>query len=245
MVSGLVSLATLLDLNDSKYPEQNRRLQVYVWGWLAFLGCLLFFGPPLWRLFGPAFGWFAAVVAIYRFQDLVFASLDNVFGLTPRGVRWQERPGVSPVVIALWNIVQVTVIFALLYQIIAHYGSGVFEGPKGDEHGPSTPFGYLYLSWTTLFPPGSGYSAISGTARGLFMAEGASGLLIIGLTLAALLSRMGNDQTSPATGTAPTPPPSASVLDMEKYAKIVFYSLLTSVVAGFVGGVLAAMVLSA
>lgn len=221
----------------------NRRLQVYVLSWLGFLICLLFFGPPLWRLFGPAFGWFAAAVAIYRFQDLVFASLDNVFGLTPRGERWRERPGVSPVVIALWNIVQVIVIFALLYQIIAHHGVGVFEGPKGDERRPSTPFGFLYLSWTTLFPPGSGYTAISGTARGLFMAEGASGLLIIGLTLAALVSRIGNDQTSPATATAPSPPPPATVLDMEKYAKIVLYSLLTSVVAGFVGGVLAAMLI--
>lgn len=231
MLSGYVSAATWLDLNESK--KGSGRLEGYVIFWLVFLFALL--------VFGPASGCIALVFAwlgMYRLQDLVLASLDNVFGLTERGIKWQRRQGVGPVVIAVWNILQVIVIFALAYQNLAGARPGAFEGPS---HGPSGHFGFLYLSWTTLFPPGSGYTPISTTARVLVMAESTSGLLIIVLTLAALLSSR-NDP--PAQDSAPPPPPpddphqSIGILDI---ASILVCTLAAGVLSGFVGGIFAAV----
>jgi hypothetical protein len=240
-LSGWLSLATLLPL-DSK-EKGNDGLEAYVLGWLVFLCSLLFLGPCLLQFLGPAWGWLAlafALLGMYRLQDLVFASLDNVFGLTPRGIKWQSRPGVGPAVIAVWNIAQVIVIFALGYQNLA--GTDAFEGTSLHPHGPSGPFGFLYLSWTTLFPPGSGYTAISTPARVLVMAESGSGLLMIGLTLAALLSKI--DKSPQVEETPPSrriPLDSDTVTRIRNFAIIIFCVLGAGVVAGFTVGVLAGM----
>jgi hypothetical protein len=239
-VSAWASLATFLPLDRKR--KGSGGLEAYVFGWLLFLCSLLFFGP--------ASGCWAAVwawVGLYRLQDLVFASLDNVFGLTPRGIRWQDRPGVGPAVIALWNIAQVIVIYAIGYQnLAAGHGERVFDTPLGDKGGPSGHFGFLYLSWTTLFPPGSGFTAISTPARMLVMAESGSGLMIIGLTLAALLGQIDKSKTpgeaTATTSTSSTERPDLNtVIHIRNIAIISFFSLGAGVVAGFAGGVLAGM----
>jgi hypothetical protein len=239
VVSGWVSGSTWLNLKDNKEEQGSRRLEAFVVGWLVVLCLLLFLGPASGCL-AVAFAW----LGMYRLQDLVFASLDNVFGLTQRGTKWKNRSGVRPAVIALWNIVQVIVIFSLGYQNLAGGGTDVFEGPPRHPSGPSGSFGFLHLSWTTLFPPGSGYTAISTPARVLVMAESASGLLIIGLTLAALLSRIDKDE--PPQGPVPPPPPPDphTVARIRNIAIIIFFSLSAGVVAGFTCGVLAGMLTS-
>jgi hypothetical protein len=241
-VSGWISLATLLPLDRKSEGKRSGGLEGYVVLWLIAL-VLMLFGGPSSGCWAVTWAW----VGLYRLQDLVFASLDNVFGLTERGMRWQKRSdgGVGPVVIALWNIVQVIVIFALAYQNLAGHGDGVFEGPKADSTGPSGHFGFLYLSWTTLFPATSGYTAISPTARWLVMVEGASGLLIIGLTLAGLLSRLKDEKTSGGSTASTAPSTEIPNADPAKPIRnfwiISFFSVSTGVVAGFTVGVLFGM----
>jgi hypothetical protein len=237
MVSGCVSAATWLDLNESE--KGSSKLESYVLFWLGFLSSMLVLGPDS--------GGGALMIAgfgIYRLQDLVFASLDNVFGLTKRGNTWKRRSGVGPVVIALWNIVQVILIFALLYQNLAGGGRpGVFEAPSRPAVELSGWFSFLYLSWTTLFPPGSGYTPASTTARVLVMAESGSGLLIIGLTLAALISGIDKRQRR-SMRPPPPPPPSIGIREIRDIAIIGFFSLGAGVVAGFTVGLLVGMLTS-
>jgi hypothetical protein len=246
MLSGWLSLATLLPLDTKK--KRNSGLEGYVVGWLVFLCLLLFLGHHLLQFLGPGWRWLAtayALIGIYRLQDLIFASLDNVFGLTQRGIRWQKRPGgEGPAVIALWNIAQVIVIFALGYQNLAGRGPGVFEGPpRSDPDGPpGAPSDFLYVSWTTLFPPGSGYTAISWPARMLVMAESASGLLIIGLTLAALIARIDKSPDEANEAVSATEPADTDAIGrLRNFAIILFFVVATAILIGFICGVLAGM----
>jgi len=208
-----------------------------------------------------------AVVGVYRLQDLVLASLDNVFGLTMRGEVWKLRANTGPVILALWNIVQVIVIFALFYQTLAIFDLCAFEAP-GHEALPSGSFNFLYLSWTTLFPPSSGYVPMRGLSQGLVLAQSATGLLLVGLTLAALISRLTEDRpaddrliflsTTVAAAAQTISDESSkaaqrisveSIAAAERipggvFAKTVFWSVLASAVAGFFSGMAAAALLS-
>lgn len=239
MISARFSLATWMCLNPTK---KGYELELYALIWLGLLWYLLSVGPVT--------GTFRVLIlgaGIYRLQDLVFASLDNVFGLTKRGEQWKDDlPGAAPVVINLLNVLQVIVIFALFYQNWPGAGPDGFWGDKG--HTETLPgnlgFGFLYLSWTTLFPPGSGYTPIHPVTGWLFMAESVCGLLIIGLTLAALLAGVNKPAPGP---TAATPPVQRSVIgtwEVRDIAIIIVCAVVTGVVAGFTCGVLVGVLTS-
>lgn len=234
--SGYLSAATLLRLNDR---AMGYGLLGYVSLWLLVSLVTLWFGP-----YSGVWAVVIVVAALYRLQDLVFASLDNVFGLTKRGDKWRALPATAPVVINLLNIIQVIVIFALAYQNLPGGGSAAFRGPE--QTNLSGPFGFLYLSWTTLFPPGSGYTPTTATTRSLVMAESTSGLLIIGLTLAVLVARMPsrNEQPTP-TGTPSPVLPAHDGEAARRYIRdltvIIAATLVAGVLGGFVGGILAGM----
>ncbi|MBB3754009.1 hypothetical protein FHT44_006531 [Mycolicibacterium sp. BK634] len=146
--------------------------------------------------------------------------------------------------INLVNIVQVIVVFALAYQKLPGGGPDAFNG--SDQTPLSEPFSFLYLSWTTLFPPGSGYQPTSLTTRLLVMAESTSGLLIIGLTLAVLLSRMPSRGEHTAQQNSAQPPPQQPGQDVQaarqrvtELTAIIACILVAGTLGAFTGGVLA------
>ncbi|MBB3606083.1 hypothetical protein FHT40_005772 [Mycolicibacterium sp. BK556] len=229
--SVIFSAATWLGLNDS---VKGRRHLAYVGVWMVGLLALLKFGP-----FTGVAAFVVVVAGLYRLQDLVFASLDNVFGLTRRGDKWRSVPAGTSVVINLLNIIQVIVVFALAYQNVHGGGNDGFE--HKDLPDLTDPFSFLYLSWTTLFPPGSGYQPTSLGTRLLVMAEGTSGLLIIGVTLAVLVARMPpRTQPEPPESSSTHPPqPTGDTRLVQDMTAMIALILAATALGGFTGGVLA------
>lgn len=237
VISARISAATLLNLNRSK---RGYSLECYALVWLISLWLMLTTDSV------SGVGRFLILaLGVYRLQDLVFASLDNVFGLTMRGEDWERLPPATPVLINLLNIVQVIVIFALFYRNWPDAGHDGFSGDQLNALPGKLGFGFLYMSWTTLFPPGSGFTPIHTATRWLIMTESVTGLLIIGLTLAALLSRDDNStQEARLPANTPTPTNGVRIREIRDIAFIIACLLVAAAVTGFAGGVLAGMLFS-
>lgn len=126
-----------------------------------------------------AFGLICVAAAFYRLQDFLFASLDQALGLTGKrsftGTAWQ-----GPVLIALINLGQVVLVFAIAYQVLVTR-SAFTPAPAG------TRFGHLFLSWRSLPPLGSGYLPQTAGSRILAILESGTGILMLTITLARFL----------------------------------------------------------
>src|ERR1700733_1137849 len=113
-----VSVATWFDLD-----RNERHVHYYVLFWLIVLILILIFVPtsgwPGWVLVGFAF---------YRLQDLIFSTLDNVFQLTTRSIR-SDKYVLTPVVLALVNIIHIVLIFADAYLILTGHNPRSFSNP--------------------------------------------------------------------------------------------------------------------
>lgn len=201
-----ISFATWLNLDVNQ-----KRTHWYVLGWLGFLIFSLFIIPRSGWV-----GWLLVGLAFYRLQDLLFSTLDNVFHLTKKSVRSSDW-SLTLVVLALVNIVQIVLIFAIAYRFLTGHNPKSFENP------PSGSFDAFYLSWTSLPPLGGGASPHSIMAKALAMAEEATGLLIIVIAIGRFLgvadpkrseaaatsagSAKGPTRGVSAAGPPPGPPP--------------------------------------
>lgn len=70
---------------------------------------------------------------------------------------------------------QVTLVFALLDQSLAHGGFAAGHAR------PVSPLQFLYVSWTEMTTLGGSYGPTSDTARGLEMATGTAGILVLAI----------------------------------------------------------------
>ena len=129
---------------------------------------------------GLAFAW----LALYRLQDLLFGTIADCFGFQPFNGEWQSK-----VVLAIINIVQIVMIFAIAFLVFTT--ANAFSPPA-----PSGRFGHFYLSWNTLPPLGNGFAAQTVRARLLVMIESGAGVLLTVIALSRFLSN--SDKTSGA-----------------------------------------------
>src|ERR1700684_4468239 len=79
----------------------------YALGWLIVLLVILRFAPTSGN-WGLAFAW----LALYRLQDLLFGTIADCFELQPFKGEWPSK-----VVLALINIVQIVMIFAIAFPV--------------------------------------------------------------------------------------------------------------------------------
>lgn len=97
------------------------------------------------------------------------------------------------IVLALLNVFQVILIFAVLYSALQDlqgqaFVDGSFQDPGLKYHVIHTLGEFVYLSWTTLLTLGSNYTATTLSAKGLIMVEVASGLPLLAVALSAFIS---------------------------------------------------------
>jgi hypothetical protein len=170
--SRVFSVATWFELD-----ENERRIHRYVLLWLIALILILFFVPTSGWLGGVLLG-----VAFYRLQDLIFSTLDNVFRLTERSKRSDKYDAPNLVLLALVNVIQVVLIFAIAYLILTSHN------PRSFSDLPTGRFSNFFLSWISLPPLGGGASPQSTMARILTMIEEGTGLLIIVIAIGRFLS---------------------------------------------------------
>lgn len=160
-----------------KLDKWERGLHYYVFGWLVGLGLIL--------AFGTAVGWPRFVmlgIVFYRLQELMFATLDNALMLTKRGQECHEFAWQTPLMLALVDIIQIVLIFAVAYLILTG------QNPESFSHLPTGRFGEFFLSWISLPPLGGGATPMSTMARVLTISEEATGLLMIVIAVGRFLA---------------------------------------------------------
>jgi hypothetical protein len=151
-------------------------IHFYVLFWLGGLTLILAVGPTVgWP------GWIMVGIAFYRLQDLIFSTLANALSLSSH-VRSRSYSMRTLVVLALVNIVQIVLIFAIAYLVLTAQHPASFAQP------PSGRFGYFFLGWVSLPPLGGGATPLSTMARALTIGEEATGLLIVVIAVSRFLS---------------------------------------------------------
>jgi hypothetical protein len=160
-----------------KWDESERAIHRYVFGWLVPLSLIL--------AVGPAVGWPRFVmlgIVFYRLQELMFATLDNALMLTARGQKRHGFAWQTPLMLALVDIIQIVLIFAVAYLILTGQNRGAFS------YIPPGRFGEFFLSWISLPPLGGGATPLSIMARVLTISEEATGLLMIVIAVGRFLA---------------------------------------------------------
>ncbi len=167
------------DSQERSIDSREWSIQTYVLIWLAGLSAILAFGPTT--------GWPRFVmlgIVLYRLQELMFATLDNALQLTKRA----RRPNLpafnwpTPLLLALVDIIQVVLIFAIAYLILIGQNPAAFANP------PSNPFDAFFLSWISLPPLGGGATPLSTMARVLTIIEEATALLLVVIAIGRFLA---------------------------------------------------------
>lgn len=160
-----------------KWDLDERGIHNYVLFWLVALSLILAVGPTA--------GWAGLVmvgIVFYRLQEVIFSTLDNALSLTARGRQQPDFAWQTLLMLALVNIVQIVLIFAVAYLVLTGQNRGAFSQP------PTGRFGEFFLSWVSLPPLGGGAAPASTTARVLTIGEEATGLLIIFIAVGRLLA---------------------------------------------------------
>jgi hypothetical protein len=160
------------------WDNSERGIHYYVLFWLGGLTLILTVGPTVGL---P--GWIMVGLGLYRLQDLTFSTLDNALLLSDRS-RQRSYDGRTLIMLALVNIVQIVLIFAIAYLVLTRH-AGSFEQP------PTGRFGYFFLSWVSLPPLGGGAMPLSTIARLLTIGEEGTGLLIVVIAVGRFLSGPG------------------------------------------------------
>jgi hypothetical protein len=132
-------------------------------------------------------------IVFCRLQELMFSTLDSALMLTDsgreafRGFAWQ-----TALMLALVNIIQIVLIFAVAYLVLTGPNPGAFSHLSA---GRSSEF---FLSWISLPPLGGGATPLSTTARALTISEEATGLLMIVIAVGRFLAGQPNAPARPA-----------------------------------------------
>ena len=159
------------------WDSREAAIHYYVFGWLVPLSLILAIGPTT--------GWLRFVmlgIVFYRLQELMFATLDNALMLTKRGQECRDFAWQTALMLALVDIVQIVLIFAVAYLVLTGQTRGAFS------YVPTGRFGEFFLSWISLPPLGGGATPISTMARALTISEEATGLLMIVIAVGRFLA---------------------------------------------------------
>lgn len=127
--------------------------------------------------------WIFGFLAGWRWLEIFTVGLGIVLNQS------ESLLGHSLVTIAFLGA-QVALIFAILDHSFATAG---FVSQAGTAHSATAarPFDYLYISWTNMVTLGNSYSAMTDAARGLTMATGTSGVLLLGVFVASAIAHAG------------------------------------------------------
>jgi hypothetical protein len=118
-------------------------------------------------------------IAFYRLQDLLFSTLDDALAITGR---FRSGVGTTKVLIILVNIVQIVLIFTIVFSVLT---------TKGDWAHPPMPFGTrscFILSWSSLTPFTVNTNANDSLTWILTIAESAIAVIILLVALSRFLS---------------------------------------------------------
>jgi chorismate mutase len=183
VLTHVCSLSRMLSLAARCHCDSRQgRMHIYVLVWLALL-CIGLAACPiilihLWSRI------LVLVLVFYRLQELMFATFDNALKLSERSrkdldvFKWP-----TPLLLALFSIIQTVLIFAIAYLILAGHHPAAFARPP-----PSSPFNAFYLSWISLPPLGGGATPLSTMARGLTIGEEATALLLVVIAIGRFLA---------------------------------------------------------
>jgi hypothetical protein len=100
-----------------------------------------------------------------------------------------QQSAVRHILLVPIYLVQMTLVFAVLFQTLAH--GHVINTVTGSPQPIEGAWTFLYLSWTTLSTLGSGFIFTSTSSRLIGMAEVVSGLAMIGVMLSAFIGSLG------------------------------------------------------
>ena len=179
---------SLSPLPHSPATHQDlQRIDYYVLAWVPIVIVLSLPATLGYR----TLTYLACAVAFYRWAEILATQL----GILLVSTRVQHSPTrmVVPIrgsaqrglELGLVNLLQLIIAFSVMSQ-------GVTAANKHSyQPMPGSWFDHLYMSWTNVLTLGNGYASQSVLARLLVMAEVGSGLLMIGITLAAILGRFG------------------------------------------------------
>lgn len=162
-----------------KWDSDQRPMHIYVLVWLV----LLSIGLGICPIIPGGLRILVLVIAFYRLQELMFATLDNALRLTDRT---REKLDVykwpTPLLLALTSIIQIVLIFAIAYLVLIGQNTKAFTSP------PSNPFNAFFLSWISLPPLGGGATPLSTMAKVLTISEEATGLLLVVIAIGRFLA---------------------------------------------------------
>jgi hypothetical protein len=192
-VSERASPAFWLRKPFTNYQEDRdtRFFGSYVLIWLVILIAILARTPVTgnWALA-------CAALALYRLQDLIFGTVGDAFNFNGAEIKSSWR---SKVMLAVVNIVQIVVIFAIVFLVLT---------PRHAFHptAPSSRFGHFFLSWSTLPPLGSGFSALTTRSRVLVMIESGAGVVMTVVALSRFLAINSDPPTAACPAAAESAP---------------------------------------
>jgi hypothetical protein len=161
----------------------RRSITNYVVGWLLVLAAVVLLvrpGRTAERFVVTAF-------VILRLSDILLASIDDAFSISPRNKNRRNLTRGFPILIGSLNLMQAWLGFAALYLM---FGSMHAFSPEAFGSRSTA----LYVSLTDLTTLGNGYVPKSGAVVALTMSESAFGLLLIGILFTAFMSRREDEE---------------------------------------------------
>lgn len=174
----LCDLSTMISAPQWFGWDENTQgyMQLYILGWFAPLALLFAVAPEsVWP-----WGLLVLILPVYRLQDLFFATL--VDGLNLRDT-YAKYDATGRILILLVNLLQIVIIFAILYRIIV--GPDV-SATLRDSH---SQFDYFLLSWKSLPPFGNLGDIQTRWGQALGMLEAGIGIVVGGIALGAFVGR--------------------------------------------------------
>jgi hypothetical protein len=148
--------------------------------WTVLLGCLFFIPPASAHSLTVAI--LITAIAGFRVLDILSYTLDMVRLIAHRVDVYDVA---RSALLNLFNVLHIVLAFGLIDFAWLTRADFVGNGPSVNE-----AFSYLYLSWTTLFTVGSGFTPSTMQAQALVMAEVGTGLVIIALSLAIFVGNL-------------------------------------------------------
>jgi ion channel len=170
-----VSAGRLVGYIGSRFGAKRAWMDVYVLAWAAALS-FLFFEPY-------SHPYVAIILAWYRIADVVNYRMYFIF-VKSRGRPWESAQMRRSVALALINLYEVILAFAIIY---------LFTGAIQDSTGKivTDHFTALYFSFVTMATVGYGdFIPANSMARNTVMAQIATVIVLIVMLLPALISLM-------------------------------------------------------
>jgi hypothetical protein len=170
-------LYKLVECHTRKKRSASLAEDIYVLAVTLLLVLLWLFVDP-----GDSLATVALVIAIVRGAEVMVVALGLIL------VRDDVHLGRDQLLVAAVYGVQLPLILA----IIARIGMAGEFSAAGGTH-PSSPLEFLYICWTNMTTLGNNYVATTDLARGLVIASGAVGIILLGLFITVGVGRLADN----------------------------------------------------